>query len=258
MYELPARVEPLAWRFLLPMVAVPTITVALYLLRRRWPGGLAAWVYSALLVLPVSGAVHAGNQLAHDRYSYLSGLGFAVVAGAAVVWVMQAGDRGALRPRIEAFVLATVVLVVGALAAGSWRQSRLWQDSETLWRWAVSVDPACALCSNNLGQAAARGASDEPGPCATGRGVLPRRYLAAPTTPGGLLQPWRHACQPGALRRGGGSSSDLSPTVTLVERRNLRPGWGCSTSTRDATPMRFRSCAGRSRSTPASRSCGRI
>ncbi len=97
MYELPARVEPLAWRFLLPMVAVPVITAVLIALRRRWPGGLAAWVYSALLVLPVSGAVHAGYQLAHDRYSYLSGLGLALLVGGAVVWVMGAGARRALR-----------------------------------------------------------------------------------------------------------------------------------------------------------------
>jgi hypothetical protein len=153
MYELPARIEPLAGRFLLPMVAVPVITAALIVLRRRWPGGLAAWVYSALLVLPVSGAVHAGYQLAHDRYSYLSGLGFAVLAGAAVCWVMRAGARGVLRPWLKAVVLGAMVLVVATLGAGSWRQSRVWHDSETLWRWAVSVDPACALCSNNLGQA---------------------------------------------------------------------------------------------------------
>jgi cytochrome c-type biogenesis protein CcmH/NrfG len=153
MYELPARVEPLAWRFLLPMVAVPAITAALFALRRRWPGGLAAWVYSALLVLPVSGAVHAGYQLAHDRYSYLSGLGFAVLAGAAVVWVIRAGARRVLRPWIEGVVLGAVVLVVAALGAGAWRQSRVWHDSETLWRWAAGVDPACALCSNNLGHA---------------------------------------------------------------------------------------------------------
>ena len=39
------------------------------------------------------------------------------------------------------------------VAAGTWRQSRVWHDSETLWRWAASADPACALCSNNLGHA---------------------------------------------------------------------------------------------------------
>jgi hypothetical protein len=151
MYELPARVEPLAWRFLLPMVAVPVITAVLIALRRRWPGGLAAWVYSALLVLPVSGAVHAGYQLAHDRYSYLSGLGLALLVGGAVVWVMGAGARRALRPWLEGLVLATVALLVVGLAAGTWRQSRLWHDSETLWRWAASADPSCMVCQNNLG-----------------------------------------------------------------------------------------------------------
>ena len=163
MYELPARVEPLAWRFLLPMVAVPVITAVLIALRRRWPGGLAAWVYSALLVLPVSGAVHAGYQLAHDRYSYLSGLGLALLVGGAVVWVMGAGARRALRPWLEGLVLATVALLVVGLAAGTWRQSRLWHDSETLWRWAASADPSCALCANNLGQALILAHSESPG-----------------------------------------------------------------------------------------------
>jgi len=37
------------------------------------------------------------------------------------------------------------------LAAGTWRQSRLWHDSETLWRWAASADPSCMVCQNNLG-----------------------------------------------------------------------------------------------------------
>jgi len=162
-YELPARIEPLAWRFLLPMILVPVITVALIALRRRWPGGLAAWVYSAILVLPVSGAVHAGYQLAHDRYSYLSGLGFALLVGGAVVWVMRAGASKMLRPWLEGLLLATTALLVLGLAAGSWRQSRLWHDSETLWSWAASVDPGCALCSNNLGQALILAHSTSPG-----------------------------------------------------------------------------------------------
>ena len=38
----------------------------------------------------------------------------------------------------------------------------MWHDSETLWRWAVSVDPACALCHNNLGSALAVGAPSNP------------------------------------------------------------------------------------------------
>ena len=153
MYELPARIDPLDGRFLLPIVAVPVVTGALIALARRWPAGLAAWAYSALLILPVSGAVHAGYQLAHDRYSYLSGLGFALLVGGGVVWVLKTGARKTLAPWLRALALATMALVVAGLAAGSWRQSRQWHDSETLWRWALSVDPTCALCSNNLGEA---------------------------------------------------------------------------------------------------------
>jgi hypothetical protein len=151
MYELPARIEPGAWKFMVPMVAVPVITAGLIALRRRWPGGLAAWGYSALLVLPVSGAVHAGYQLAHDRYSYLSGLGFALLVGGAVVGVMRAGARGVWRPWVTAVGLATMALVVAGLGAGTWRQSRVWHDSETLWRRAASTDPSCMICQNNLG-----------------------------------------------------------------------------------------------------------
>jgi protein O-mannosyl-transferase len=151
MYELPARIEPGAWKFMVPMVAGPVITAVLIALRRRWPGGLAAWGYSALLVLPVSGAVHAGYQLAHDRYSYLSGLGFALLVGGAVVGVMRAGARGVWRPWVTGVGLATVALVVAGLGAGTWRQSRVWHDSETLWRRAASTDSSCMICQNNLG-----------------------------------------------------------------------------------------------------------
>jgi tetratricopeptide (TPR) repeat protein len=162
MYELPVTVNPFGWRFLLPLAAFPAITVALYAVRRRWPAGLAAWVYSALMVLPVSGAAHAGFQLAADRYSYLSGLGFAVLAGGAVVLAQQAADSGRLRRGVAAALMATAVVVVVLLGAGTWRQSRVWHDSETLWRWAVSVDPECALCHNNLGSALAVGAPSNP------------------------------------------------------------------------------------------------
>jgi len=162
MYELPVAVHPLAWRFLVPLAAFPAITAVLIALRRHWPAGLAAWVYSALMVLPVSGAAHAGFQMAADRYSYLSGLGFALLAGGAFVLLQRAADSGRLRRGLAVALMATSVLVVVALGAGTWRQSRVWQDSETLWRWAVGVDPECALCHNNLGSALAVGAPSSP------------------------------------------------------------------------------------------------
>jgi tetratricopeptide (TPR) repeat protein len=151
MYELPARLDPLSPRFLLPVIGLVAVTTLLALLRKRWPGGLAAWVYSAVMLLPISGVVHAGYQLAHDRYSYLSGLGFALLAGGAIAWILRATvDRRVSRP-VAAGALAATALVVVALGIGSWQQIHVWRDSETLWRWGLEVDPGCAICHHNLG-----------------------------------------------------------------------------------------------------------
>jgi Flp pilus assembly protein TadD len=102
------------------------------------------------MLLPISGVVHAGFQLAHDRYSYLSGLGFALVAGGAIAWILRAtGDRRVSRP-VAVGALGVAAFGVAALGVGSWQQSRVWLDSETLWRWGVEADPRCALCADNL------------------------------------------------------------------------------------------------------------
>ena len=162
MYELPYTVRLLESRFLAPLAIFPLVTLALIAVRRRWPAGLAAWVYSALMVLPVSGAAHAGFQMAADRYSYLSGLGFALLAGGALILLQRAGASGRLRPGLAAALMVTAALVVVVLGADTWRQNRVWRDSETLWRWAVDVDPECALCHNNLGSALAVGAPPSP------------------------------------------------------------------------------------------------
>ncbi len=150
MYELPARIDPLSPRFLLPVIGLVAVTTLLVLLRKRSPGALAAWVYSAVMLLPISGVVHAGFQLAHDRYSYLSGLGFALLAGGAIAWILRAtADRRVSRP-VAAGALAATALVVVALGNGTWQQSRVWLDTESLWRWGVEANPRCSICADNL------------------------------------------------------------------------------------------------------------
>jgi len=156
LYELPAHVEVLTPRFLLPLFVLIVVTVLLMALRRRWPGGLTAWVYSAVMVLPVVGPVHAGHQLANDRYSYLSGLGFALLAGAALVWVLHAGKRGLVRPFPVRVCEAGALLVLLGFGSATWVQADGWKDSESLWAWAVEVDPRCAACYSNLAEAIAR------------------------------------------------------------------------------------------------------
>ena len=104
MYELPHRVSLGVWPFYPALLGVVVASVILVLVRRRWPAGLAAWIYSAVMILPVSGVVHSGSQLVNDRYSYLSGIGFALVGGA-ILWAgLGLRERG----RLSAGTAATV------------------------------------------------------------------------------------------------------------------------------------------------------
>lgn len=153
MYELPARVSLGAWPFYSALLGVVSISVMLVLARRRWPAGLAAWIYSALMILPVSGVVHSGSQLVNDRYTYLSGIGFALVGGATLWTGIRLRERGRVSTRTAGALAAAAVMILLVLGGTTWIQTYAWRDPETLWRWAVDMDPACSLCHGNLGAA---------------------------------------------------------------------------------------------------------
>ena len=152
LYEMPARIAPLEPRFALATGVAVLLTVVLILLRRHWPAGLAAWTFSALMLAPMSGAVRKTTDLAPDRYSYLAGLGFALLVGGAVLGMLRLVRRGVLaRPIAWVTGVACVALIAG-LGATSWTYGEIWRDSETVWRVAVDLDPACSVCHNKLGE----------------------------------------------------------------------------------------------------------
>ena len=157
LYEMPARVSLLEPRFGLAMGAAVIVTTLLIVLRRRWPAGLAAWAFSALMLAPMSAAVRRGVDLAPDRYTYLAGMGFALLVGGAVLAGARLVRRGTLGHRgARAATIAGVVAIVG-LGATSWSFSEIWGESETLWRWAIEVDPTCSTCHGKLGESALTG-----------------------------------------------------------------------------------------------------
>lgn len=151
LYELPPRWDPRDPGLLVGLVVPAAVTVVLLAARRRWPAGLAVWAVYVSTLVPVAGLiVHTGPQIAADRYSYLACLGFALLLGGAVCHV-QRTDR--LTRAARGLVNATVVGGLLALATLAWKQSAVWQDTVSLWRQAVAVDPACARCQNGLGAA---------------------------------------------------------------------------------------------------------
>jgi tetratricopeptide (TPR) repeat protein len=151
LYQIPLRLDPLAPPMLAAAAAVIAVSAALLWLRRRWPAGLAVWLSYVLLLAPVSGLTQSGPQLVAARYSYLSCLGFALLAGAAVVLLAhRAGSDGRRRGWARAGGVAAVA-GLAALGALSWQQAQIWRDSETLWSYVVATEPTAAIGHNNLG-----------------------------------------------------------------------------------------------------------
>src|SRR2546425_1211601 len=147
LYELPANASPWAMPFILSsgvVLALPALSLAL---RRRLPGLAAAWLAYVVILSPVLGIFQNGPQIAADRYTYLAGLGWAILAGAGLLYCSQA------RIPLISGLVACVLLGLGVL---TWNPIQVWHDSEKLWTHALAIDPKTSLARNNLGAALAQ------------------------------------------------------------------------------------------------------
>lgn len=132
-YELPDHLDPWAPRFLWAGVGVIAITVFAISVRRVFPVILAGWLGYLILLAPVSGLAQTGPQLAADRYGYVPCMSLSIIAGAAVYYA------GVWLRRIPVAVIAAAVL--GLFGILTWKQTTSWENSETLWRQVVRVEP---------------------------------------------------------------------------------------------------------------------
>jgi len=140
--------EPFAAAAIFAAVA----TAVLLALRRRFPWALAAWAYYLLILIPVLGLVKVGRHVAADRYTYLSCLAWALLAGAALRRLCVLRDGIALK--VSGLAAGAAILV--ALSALTQRQIPVWRSEIGLWSQAVRIDPgdymARKLLSAALGE----------------------------------------------------------------------------------------------------------
>src|SRR5260370_13937031 len=140
---MPAQIDLSEPRFGVAVLGGVLVWAVLILLRRRWPAGLAVWMFSVIMLAPTSLALRLGADLAPDRYSYLSGLGFALLVGAAVL-VVFAGVRD-LRPGRRALSVGLCLAISAAtvaLALVTCGQVKVSRDDESAWRRAVRLEPS--------------------------------------------------------------------------------------------------------------------
>jgi tetratricopeptide (TPR) repeat protein len=148
LYEIPHIFDPLAPSFVISFVVITTLSLFFVAMRNRWPAGLTAWLCYITLVAPVLGLVRSGPQLAADRYSYLSCLGWAVLAGSGMYWCWI---RWRENNRIRTVFSFGSLLIVASLALVTWNQIKVWRSSEALWRRVLEVDPNSSIAHNNWG-----------------------------------------------------------------------------------------------------------
>src|SRR5713101_1832268 len=121
LYELSPNLNPWATPFILSYGLVLAITVLVLALRRRVPGLPAAWVTYIVVLLPVLGIFQSGSQIAADRYTYLAGLGSAILAGAGLLSCWHA---------TRFLIPVCAVCLLAGLGVLTWNQAQIWHDSE--------------------------------------------------------------------------------------------------------------------------------
>lgn len=125
------------------------ITLAAWRERRRFPYLIVGWLWYLVAFLPAIGLVQIGNFTMADRFTYLPLLGPVV----GLVWLAADVFDGEARtgrrrsraglpaspsaesspPRLTAAALLAGGFVA-SLAVASYDQTKVWRDSETLWR----------------------------------------------------------------------------------------------------------------------------
>jgi protein O-mannosyl-transferase len=121
--------------FLVSVVLVVALSLWFWRARMRRPILLASWASYLVVLLPNAGLIRISNQIAADRYAYVSFLGVTAALGA-LFWL--ALDRW--RSHLQRGLLLTGIFLLAATCAwASRRQTLVWHDSLGLWTYANRV-----------------------------------------------------------------------------------------------------------------------
>jgi tetratricopeptide (TPR) repeat protein len=145
----------------LPLLGVIAVTGMLWRLARRdlppgasrglARGALFAWGYFCVALLPVMGFTDVyfmRYSLVADHYAHFAIIGVVSLAAAAWSGQEKRTEDGSGRQNLNRIAMAAVVCTLGVL---TWRQCRMYADSETLYRTIIARNPNAWMAYNNLG-----------------------------------------------------------------------------------------------------------
>jgi protein O-mannosyl-transferase len=136
------------WQYLFPIAAL-FLFATVWALRWRWRWLLSGLLFFALMLFPILGFFNVRLftfSFAADHFQYLPIIGIVTPLSAGMAMLVSR-FRGWHQVAGYGFCL----VVVGLLTILTWRQSHMFQDSETCYRMVLERNPNAWAAHNNLG-----------------------------------------------------------------------------------------------------------
>ncbi|HVM48756.1 MAG TPA: tetratricopeptide repeat protein [Candidatus Acidoferrum sp.] len=146
---------------LIAIVLLAAVTLLVLWQRKRRPYLLVGWAWYLGMLVPVIGLVQVGSQSMADRYTYLPAIGvFIMVAWGLAEAAVGAGAQGDTAagapavpgsPRAVALSSCVALAALSACALVTASQLRYWQNSESVFRRALSINGDNFIAWSGLG-----------------------------------------------------------------------------------------------------------
>jgi hypothetical protein len=116
------------------------LTIIFFIVRKRWPWLIAAWILFIIPILPVSGVLQNGSQSHADRFTYLPAVMPSTFIAVALMGLYPWLKKNV--PRIAKGYPLVLLTVITLLYGGmTYNQLAAWQDSATLWSRLIELQP---------------------------------------------------------------------------------------------------------------------
>ena len=114
---------------------------------RRFPYFIIGWLWFLGALLPLAGLIKLGDHEMADRYTYFPLTGLCVLIAWGVIDLLNSRER--LAKSTPAIVVGLVLILMSA----AWNQTRVWENSVTLFQHTVDHTKRNDFAHNNLGHA---------------------------------------------------------------------------------------------------------
>jgi tetratricopeptide (TPR) repeat protein len=154
-------IDATSWRQIAFPAAALGVVAVLWLARARFGRGpLVVALFFGGTLLPALGLIDVYPMIysfVADHFQYLASIGpiSALAAAGTCAWHRFTSPTGTEPPaharrRVRALSLALPAVVLALLAVQTWRQGRMYEDIETLWRVTLERNPGAIMARTNL------------------------------------------------------------------------------------------------------------